>query len=68
MALLGVNKFLSIICEAISLTYVKMLGVEIGWSVVYYIFTFITGIGFFLVVMLLGVGFNILKVNILFDI
>ena len=62
MALLGVNEFLSILFEGISMTYVKMLGVEIGWSVAYYIFTFITGVGFFLVVVLLGTGFNVVKV------
>ncbi len=62
MSMLGVNKFLSVLFESISITYLKQSGLEVGWAVMYYIFTFTASIGFFLTVILIGNGFTILKV------
>jgi hypothetical protein len=35
----------------------------VGWQIVYYIFTFLKGIMFFSVIMLVGTGWSLLKVS-----
>ena len=48
----------------VSYHFVKMYGHPVGWQIVYYIFTFLKGIMFFSVIMLVGTGWSLLKVSI----
>jgi len=58
--------FLSFILffTGVSYHFIKMYGHPVGWQIVYYIFTFLKGIMFFSVIMLVGTGWSLLKVSI----
>jgi hypothetical protein len=56
-------KMMSSLFHGVSFHFVKMYGHPVGWQIVYYIFTFLKGIMFFSVIMLVGTGWSLLKVS-----
>ena len=56
-------KMMSALFHGISFHFVKMYGHPVGWQIIYYIFTFLKGIMFFSVIMLVGTGWSLLKVS-----
>jgi G protein-coupled receptor 107 len=62
LTLIGL-KMMSSLFHGISYHFVKMYGHPVGWQIIYYIFTFLKGIMFFSVIMLVGTGWSLLKVG-----
>jgi hypothetical protein len=60
-------KMMSALFHGISFHFVKMYGHPVGWQIIYYIFTFLKGIMFFSVIMLVGTGWSLLKVRVFFS-
>ena len=58
-------KILSLFFESVTMHFVKIQGQPVGWNWLYYIFTTLTGVGFFLSIILLGLGWNIMRVSFL---
>lgn len=61
MTVLLVCKALSLFFEALSLSAIANLGRAIGWNVLFYIFYFVKGMLFFVVIMLIGTGWSFVK-------
>lgn len=61
MTVLVVFKMLSLFFEGVTWFNVKSHGAPIGWNVLYYIFAFLKGIFLFVVVLLVGTGWSLLK-------
>lgn len=56
-------KMMSALFHGISFHFIKMYGHPVGWQIIYYIFTFLKGIMFFSVIMLVGTGWSLVKVS-----
>lgn len=63
MTVLVVFKMLSLFFEGITWFNVRSHGTAVGWNVLYYIFAFLKGIMLFVVVLLVGTGWSLLKVR-----
>mmetsp|Transcript_49700 Transcript_49700/g.119661 ORF Transcript_49700/g.119661 Transcript_49700/m.119661 type:complete len:443 (-) Transcript_49700:50-1378(-) len=61
MSVLLVLKALALTFESVTLHFVAARGAPIGWNVVYYIFAFLKGIMLFVVILLVGTGWSLLK-------
>jgi len=61
MAALLFFKTLSLLFEAVRYHYYSLNGFAEGWSIVYYIFAFIKGVMRFVVILLIGTGWSLLK-------
>lgn len=61
MATLGVVKALSLLFESIRYHYIALVGASELWSIVYYIFTAIKGVMLFMVILLIGSGWSLMK-------
>lgn len=61
-----VFKCFSIFFESIRYHYIALYGVSEMWSILYYIFTFLKGIMLFVVILLIGSGYSLMK-NYLHD-
>ncbi|PNH06279.1 hypothetical protein TSOC_007366 [Tetrabaena socialis] len=58
---LGCFKALTLLSQALMVYYIERSGSADGWNVVYYVFTFLRGILFFTVVVLIGTGWSLMK-------
>lgn len=54
-------KVMTLVCEGLRHEYIKITGVSSGWSVAYYIFSFLKGVTLFSVILLIGTGWSFLK-------
>ncbi|MCO5584704.1 hypothetical protein L7F22_038636 [Adiantum nelumboides] len=54
-------KALDLICEAEDKIHIKATGTPHGWDVAFYVFSFLKGIMLFVVIVLIGTGWTILK-------
>ena len=63
MTVLLVFKLLSLFFEGVTWFNVQSHGSPVGWNVLYYIFAFLKGIFLFVVVLLVGTGWSLLKVR-----
>ena len=63
MTVLVVFKMLSLFFEGVTWFNVRSHGTAVGWNVLYYIFAFLKGIMLFVVVLLVGTGWSLLKVR-----
>jgi len=63
MTLLVVFKMLSLFFEGVMWFNIKSHGSPVGWNVLYYIFAFLKGTFLFVVVLLVGTGWSLLKVR-----
>lgn len=61
MLLLLVFKCLSLLAESARLHYISHFGVSEMWSAIYYIFATLKGILLFVVIMLIGTGYSLMK-------
>lgn len=61
MATLVAIKALSLLFESIRYHYIALVGATELWSVVYYIFTTVKGIMLFIVILLIGSGWSLMK-------
>lgn len=61
MAALLFFKTLSLLFEAVRFHYYQKNGFSEGWSIVYYIFAFVKGVMRFVVLLLIGTGWSLLK-------
>lgn len=61
MAVLLFFKTLSLLFEAVRFHYYAKNGYAEGWSIVYYIFAFVKGVMRFVVILLIGTGWSLLK-------
>eukprot|EP00002_Diphylleia_rotans_P028811 TRINITY_DN5825_c0_g1_i1.p1 TRINITY_DN5825_c0_g1~~TRINITY_DN5825_c0_g1_i1.p1 ORF type:complete len:445 (+),score=85.78 TRINITY_DN5825_c0_g1_i1:73-1407(+) len=61
MAVLVIVKFLAILFQSITLHYIKDKGDSSGWNVPFYIFDFMKGILLFVVIILIGTGWTLMK-------
>lgn len=61
MTVLLVFKLLSLFFEGVTWFNVQSHGSPVGWNVLYYIFAFLKGIFLFVVVLLVGTGWSLLK-------
>lgn len=61
MLVLVVLKTMSLLSHSISYHFIKLHGHPVGWNVIYYIFTFLKGVMLFLVILLVGTGWSLLK-------
>lgn len=58
MGLLCLLKALTVMCQAGEYHYIERTGHADGWNIAYYIFTFLRGVLFFTVVVLIGTGWS----------
>ncbi|GLI58639.1 hypothetical protein VaNZ11_000376 [Volvox africanus] len=61
MFALGCFKAMTLLSQALMVFYIERTGSADGWNVVYYVFTFLRGILFFTVVVLIGTGWSYMK-------
>ena len=61
MLLLVLFKTLQEFFNALTLHFVQIRGYPVGWNVVYYLFTFLNGLLMFVVILLVGAGWSLLK-------
>lgn len=61
MTALVAFKCLSVLFEGVRYHFIRTLGHPTGWSVVYYSLNFIRGMLFFTVILLVGMGWSMLK-------
>lgn len=61
MAVLIFFKAMSLLFESITMHFVAARGEPVGWNVVYYIFAFLKGVTLFVVILLVGTGWTLLK-------
>jgi len=61
MAVLLVFKVLTLVSNGVRFQVVKQTGHADGWTVVFYIFTFLRSIFLFVVILLIGTGWSLLK-------
>lgn len=61
MTVLLVFKTLSMLFESIRYHYLGLTGAAEAWSIVYYLFAFLKGITLFVVVLLIGSGWSLIK-------
>ncbi len=61
MALLLMFKAMSLLFHSVSYHFIKLHGQPVGWNVLYYIFAFLKGTTFFVVILLVGTGWSMLK-------
>ncbi|CAM9774125.1 unnamed protein product, partial [Chrysoparadoxa australica] len=61
MTMLLVFKTLSLLAESVRLHYVKQTGFSEAWSIVYFTFAFLKGVTLFVVILLIGTGWSLLK-------
>lgn len=61
MAVLLVFKTLSMLFESIRYHYLRLTGAAEAWSIVYYLFAFLKGITLFVVILLIGMGWSLIK-------
>lgn len=61
MVVLLLFKALKIICASEDKMYIKKTGTPHGWDVAFYIFSFFKGVTLFMVLILIGTGWSILK-------
>lgn len=61
MAVLLMFKAMSLLFHAVSYHFIKVQGQPVGWNVIYYIFAFLKGTMFFVVILLVGTGWSMLK-------
>ena len=61
MAVLLMFKAMSLLFHAVMYHFIKVHGQPIGWNVLYYIFAFLKGATFFVVILLVGTGWSVLK-------
>ena len=61
MTVLLVFKTLSMLFESIRYHYLRLTGSAEAWSIVYYLFAFLKGITLFVVVLLIGTGWSLIK-------
>ena len=61
MTILLVLKLCSVLFESIRFHYIKRSGYALGWNVIYYIFTFLKSMMLFVVILLIGTGWSMLK-------
>lgn len=61
MTVLLVFKTLSMLFESIRYHYLRLTGAAEAWSIVYYLFAFLKGITLFVVVLLIGTGWSLIK-------
>jgi hypothetical protein len=61
MTILLVLKMLSVLFESVRYHYIKLTGYALGWNAVYYFFTFLKSMMLFVVILLIGTGWSLLK-------
>jgi len=61
MTVVLVLKILTLFCEAFKFHSLKVSGHNDGWTIVYYIFSFLKGIMMFAVIILIGTGWSYIK-------
>eukprot|EP00500_Bicosoecida_sp_ms1_P004228 CAMPEP_0203814060 /NCGR_PEP_ID=MMETSP0115-20131106/5065_1 /ASSEMBLY_ACC=CAM_ASM_000227 /TAXON_ID=33651 /ORGANISM="Bicosoecid sp, Strain ms1" /LENGTH=449 /DNA_ID=CAMNT_0050722937 /DNA_START=240 /DNA_END=1589 /DNA_ORIENTATION=+ len=61
MSVLLVLKALALTFESVTFHFVAARGSPVGWNVVYYIFAFLKGVMMFVVILLVGTGWSLLK-------
>ena len=61
MWLLLLFKTIQEFCNALTLHFVQTRGHPVGWNIVYYLFTFLNGSFMFIVILLIGAGWSLLK-------
>jgi hypothetical protein len=61
MLVLEAFKLLSLLFESIRFHYIAIFGFSEGWSILYYIFTFLKGTMLFTVILLIGSGYSLMK-------
>jgi len=61
MTVLVALKMLSLLFETIQFHFIKTTGSGAGWSIVYYIFAGLKGIGLFVLIALIGTGWSFIK-------
>lgn len=61
MTVLLVFKTLSMLFESIRYHYLGLTGAAEAWSIVYYLFAFLKGITLFVVMLLIGSGWSLIK-------
>ncbi|KXZ52730.1 hypothetical protein GPECTOR_8g123 [Gonium pectorale] len=61
MFALGFFKALTLLSQALMVYYIERTGSADGWNIAYYVFTFLRGILFFTVVVLIGTGWSYMK-------
>ena len=61
MTVLLVFKTLSMLFESIRFHYLGITGAAEAWSIVYYLFAFLKGITLFVVMLLIGSGWSLIK-------
>jgi G protein-coupled receptor 107 len=61
MAALLLFKALAALFHSISYHFIQQNGQPVGWNVVYYIFAFLKGTTFFVVILLVGTGWSMVK-------
>jgi hypothetical protein len=61
MGILVLMKALDLLCEAEEKSYTKRTGTAHGWDIAFYGFSFLKGVMLFTVIILIGMGWSILK-------
>ena len=61
MAILLLLKTMAMLSESIRYQFIARTGSGEGWSVVYYVFSFLKGVMLFVVILLIGTGWSLLK-------
>lgn len=61
MTVLLVFKTLSMLFESIRYHYLRLTGAAEAWSIIYYLFAFLKGITLFVVILLIGTGWSLMK-------
>lgn len=61
MTVVVLFKLASVLFESLEYHYIKTTGTSHGWNVVYYFFSFVKGMLFFAVIVLIGTGWSYLK-------
>jgi hypothetical protein len=61
MTVLLVLKLASVFFESVRFHYIKSQGFAPGWSAIYYVFTFLKSMMMFVVILLIGTGWSLLK-------
>lgn len=63
MSLLLVFKVFSLVFQSVMMHFIKTRGHTVGWNVLYYVFAFLRGMLLFVVILLIGAGWSLVKVR-----
>lgn len=61
MAALGIAKAVTLMSQAVMLHHISLTGSADGWNIAFYVFTFLKGLLFFTVIVLIGTGWSYMK-------